>query len=103
MLAFTLGSICGLLVLSKALRWFLQHYPEKIIALLIGFILGSLNATWPWKRAVYNPVKGKQIDSHELFWPKLTELENIYVILFILLGFGIVTLLETYGKKSAQQ
>ena len=76
MLAFTLGSICGLLVLSKALRWFLQHYPEKIIALLIGFILGSLNATWPWKRAVYNPVKGKQIDSYELFWPKLTELEN---------------------------
>ena len=103
MLAFTLGSIFGLLVLSKALRWFLQHYPEKIIALLIGFILGSLNATWPWKRAVYNPVKGKQIDSYELFWPKLTELENIYVILFILLGFGIVTLLENYGKKSAQQ
>ena len=100
MLAFTLGSISGLLALSKALRWFLQHNPEKIIALLIGFILGSLNAIWPWKRAVYNPVKGKQIDSYELFWPKLTEFENIYVILFILLGFGIVTLLETYGKKS---
>tara|TARA_B110001450_G_C17234607_1_gene324941 strand:- start:26 stop:514 length:489 start_codon:yes stop_codon:yes gene_type:complete len=101
MLAFTLGSISGLLVLSKALRWFLQHYLKKIIALLIGFILGSLNAIWPWKRADYNPVKGKQIDSYELFWPKLTELENIYVILFILLGFGIVTILETYGKKSA--
>ena len=102
MLAFTLGSISGLLVLSKALRLFLQHYPKKIIALLIGFILGSLNAIWPWKRDVYNPVKGKQVDSFELFWSKLTELENIYVILFILLGFGIVTLLETYGKKSAQ-
>jgi len=103
MLAFALGSISGLLILSKALRWLLQHYPEKIIALLIGFILGTLNAIWPWKRVVYNPIKGTLIDSHELFWPKLTELENIYVILFILLGFGIVTLLETYGKKSAKQ
>ena len=103
MLAFTLGSVSGLLVLSKALRWFLQHYPEKIIALLIGFILGSLNATWPWKRIVDPTNQGTQMESQELFWPKLSEFENIYVILFILLGFGIVTLLETYGKKSTQQ
>ena len=57
----------------------------------------------PGKGSLIPTNQGTQMESQELFWPKLSEFENIYVILFILLGFGIVTLLETYGKKSTQQ
>ncbi len=101
-LIFALGSLTGLLVLSKVLRWLLLNHKEKIIATLVGFILGSLSASWPWKRVVKKNNYDLNPDRHELFWPKFDQSENIYVILFIFLGFGIVTLLEIYGKKSAK-
>ena len=39
-LIFALGSLTGLLVLSKVLRWLLLNHKEKIIATLVGFIWG---------------------------------------------------------------
>jgi uncharacterized membrane protein len=101
-LIFALGSLTGLLVLSKVLRWLLLNHKEKIIATLVGFILGSLSASWPWKRVVKKNNYDLNPDRHELFWPKFDQSENIYVILFIFLGFGIVTLLEIYGEKSTK-
>jgi len=101
-LIFALGSLTGLLVLSKVLRWLLLNHKEKIIATLVGFILGSLSASWPWKRVVKKNNYDLNPDRHELFWPKFDQSENIYVILFMFLGFGIVTLLEIYGKKSTK-
>ena len=102
LLVFTLGSVTGLLVLSKVLRWLLEYYPKKITALLIGFILGSLSITWPWKLAGNKTVIESEVTRQELIWPNLNEIQNIYVILFILLGFGIVTLLEIYEKKNSK-
>ena len=102
LLVFTLGSVTGLLVLSKVLRWLLKYYPKKITALLIGFILGSLSITWPWKLAGNKTVIESEVTRQELIWPNLNEIQNIYVMLFILLGFGIVTLLEIYGKRNAK-
>ncbi len=100
-LFFTLGSTTGLLVLSKILRWFLQEYPERIKAILIGFILGSLGAAWPWKKEIYKPNTNSEVlDHYELFLPKFSEMETIYVTLFIFLGFVIVTLLEINGKRN---
>jgi len=99
MLVFALGSVTGLLVLSKILRWFLLNHKEKIIATLVGFILGSLNASWPWKSYDKSINSDLNLNRHELFWPKFDQIENIYIILFIFLGFGIVTLLEIYGKR----
>jgi putative membrane protein len=102
LLVFTLGSVTGLLVLSKVLRWLLKYYPKKITALLIGFILGSLSITWPWKLAGNKTVIESEVTKQELIWPNLNEIQNIYVMLFILLGFGIVTLLEIYGKRNTK-
>jgi len=102
LLVFTLGSVTGLLVLSKVLRWLLKYYPKKITALLIGFILGSLSITWPWKLAGNKTVIESEVTKQELIWPNLNEIQNIYVMLFILLGFGIVTLLEIYEKRNAK-
>ena len=35
---------------SRALFWLLHHYHQVTIATLIGFLVGSLNVTWPWKQ-----------------------------------------------------
>jgi len=50
--SFGAGCVCGLLVFSRFLSWLLSKYHSHTIACLIGFLIGSLNVTWPWKQTV---------------------------------------------------
>jgi putative membrane protein len=50
---FALGSIVGLIAFSHLLSWVLKRYKDQTIAMLTGFILGSMNVLWPWKTAEY--------------------------------------------------
>ncbi|HEX5167531.1 MAG TPA: DUF368 domain-containing protein [Cyclobacteriaceae bacterium] len=51
-LVFVLGCIIGLLSFSHLLTWILDHYHDLTIALLAGFMIGSLNKVWPWKKCL---------------------------------------------------
>lgn len=51
-LVFGLGCVFGLLTFSRLLRATLRHYHDVTLALMTGFMLGSLNKVWPWKQAV---------------------------------------------------
>lgn len=55
------GAIVGLLSFSKLLKWTFDHYKNTTLALLTGFILGSLNKIWPWKEVL----ESKLIDGKE--------------------------------------
>ncbi|VAW27284.1 Integral membrane protein [hydrothermal vent metagenome] len=48
-----LGAIIGLIAFSHLLSWVFKRYKDQTIAVLTGFILGSLNVLWPWKTAEY--------------------------------------------------
>ncbi len=48
-----LGAIIGLIAFSHLLSWVFRSYKDQTIAVLTGFILGSLNVLWPWKTAEY--------------------------------------------------
>ncbi|ROS01022.1 putative membrane protein [Sinobacterium caligoides] len=50
--AFGTGCIVGLLSFVKLLNWLLEHYYQRVLALLSGFIAGSLYMVWPWKEVV---------------------------------------------------
>lgn len=43
------GCIVGILSFSRLLSWAFNHYREMTLAILGGFLLGSLNKVWPWK------------------------------------------------------
>ncbi|MGC1473377.1 MAG: DUF368 domain-containing protein [Psychroserpens sp.] len=49
---FMIGAIIGLLSFSKLLKWLFKHYFNTTLALLTGFIVGSLNKVWPWKKTI---------------------------------------------------
>ncbi|WP_323813224.1 DUF368 domain-containing protein [Cellvibrio sp. NN19] len=49
---FGLGCISGLIVFSRFLSWLLKSYHNQTLAVLIGFLVGSLYVTWPWKNAL---------------------------------------------------
>ena len=46
---FALGCLTGLLSFARVISWLLRHYHNITIALLAGFMIGSLNKVWPWK------------------------------------------------------
>lgn len=49
LLCFMLGAALGLMAFSRFLSWLLDNYHSVTLALLLGFLVGSLNVTWPWK------------------------------------------------------
>ena len=49
---FAGGALVGILSFSRVLKWLFKHYENTTLALLTGFIVGSLNKIWPWKQTV---------------------------------------------------
>jgi putative membrane protein len=56
---FAIGAILGLKLFSKVLHWMFDNHRNSTLALLTGFMLGSLNKVWPWKEVI-----STRIDSH---------------------------------------
>ena len=50
-LVFGLGCLTGLVTFSRVLSWLFARYPQVTLALLTGFMLGSLYKLWPWRVA----------------------------------------------------
>lgn len=111
LLVFTLGSIIGLITLSHVLTYVLKRYKNKTLALIMGFITGSLGVVWPWKNTVYKQDKFGDIlldandmaitENYERYFPDF-NIQTIYLILIIIIGISIVLGLDWYGKKRKQ-
>ena len=43
------GAVTGLILFANLLSWLLKKYHDITIAVLVGFMIGSLNKIWPWK------------------------------------------------------
>ncbi len=46
---FGIGAVIGILAFSHFLSWLLKNYYMATIAMLAGFMIGSLIKVWPWK------------------------------------------------------
>ena len=49
---FAIGCLVGILSFSRLVSWLLKKYHQLTIGILAGFMIGSLNKVWPWKRTV---------------------------------------------------
>ncbi len=96
---FGLGCIIGLKLFSKALKWMFTHKKQLTLAVLTGFMIGSLNKIWPWKK-----ILSTRIDRHGDEVPLLersvlpSSFEGepllVYAIIFVIIGFLVIFLLE---------
>ena len=46
--AFLVGCVVGLALFSSLLNWALEHHHDRVMAGLVGLMLGSLRVLWPW-------------------------------------------------------
>ncbi len=97
------GAIFGLLSFARLLKWMFAHYKNMTLALLTGFILGSLSKIWPWKKVLETKVFGDKIISikEENVSPFLFEgdAKLVYAILLAIVGFSLIFVLEKLASK----
>ena len=48
-LIFGFGVILGLASFSKVVKWGFDRFPNKILIVMTGLIIGSIHKLWPWK------------------------------------------------------
>lgn len=96
---FISGAAIGIVLFSNVLSFLLRKFHDLTIALLTGFMFGSLNKVWPWKEVVETFV-----DRHGVTKPLIEAnvAPNAYIwqsILLMLIGFGLVAVLEVVSSK----
>ena len=98
-----LGAIFGLLSFARLLKWMFKNYKDLTLAILTGFILGSLNKIWPWKKVLETKVFGDKIITvdEQSISPFSFEGDNqlLFAILLAVLGFSLILLLEKLASK----
>lgn len=88
---FILGILVGIKVFAKFLSWLLNHYPQRSIAVLVGLMIGALHKVWPWQNTVADSVKESlAVLPHEYNG----DPQILIVITWMLIGFGILFLIE---------
>jgi len=102
---FASGCVVGLLSFSKLLSWMFKKYHDLTIAILTGFLIGSLNKIWPWKETI-----STRINSHGETVPFIQENvlptnfngdnQLIMAIVIAIVGLGIILLLEKVASKA---
>ena len=98
---FFIGSAFGLMSFSHVLSWVFKHYKNATLALLTGFILGSLSVIWPWKVVAESIIfNGKEkIIAYRWHLPTEFNQETIIAILLIFIGIFSVYTLEYFAPK----
>ena len=97
------GAIIGLLSFSKLLKWLFKNYHNLTLAILTGFIFGSLNKIWPWKK-----VLTWRMNSHNEKVPLLEQSISPFsfegdnqlaiAVLLMIIGFLTIFILEKLGN-----
>ncbi len=102
-----IGAIIGLKVFSKLLNWMFKHKKNITLAVLTGFMIGSLNKIWPWKRVLKTRINSEGIEVtllDESVLPNSYSGDNqiMYAILFVIIGFATILILENLGSKKSK-
>ena len=93
---FGVGAVIGITSFSRLLSFALKHFRNITLAVLTGFMLGSLNKVWPWKEIVDN-THGMPIETNIL--PNAHVLEAITLMI---VGFLLVYFLEKMSAKTGK-
>lgn len=106
-LVFVIGAGCGLLCFSRLLHWLLQRFHQGTMAVLTGFLFGSLLVVWPWKR-VLEWVEGshgqlkpaQQFPVSPLDYQIYTgqDPQLWFCLSLMIVGFAVVWLIHTYWR-----
>ena len=109
---FVIGAVAGIVSFSHLLSWLLRRHHDPTIALLMGFMIGSLNKVWPWKEVLET-----YADSHGALHPLVernvlpstfadltgSESQLWQAAALAVAGFLVIYLIERIGRRLARK
>ena len=107
---FVVGAAAGIISFSHLLSWLLKHWHDVTVAVLMGFMVGSLNKVWPWKETLES-----YFDSHGAAHPLVernvlpatfteltgTEAQVGWAVALCACGFLLIWGIEYVGNRIA--
>ena len=118
LLPVVLGAGAGLIGFSHFLSWIFKKFKDQTIAVLTGFILGSLALLWPWKQSFNidgniiptnkflafiddsgNIIEKIKVFSYKQYIPESFDSVFFIAIAFMILGIISIWLLEKFASK----
>ena len=100
-----LGAIVGLLSFSKFLKYLLDRYRDLTLAILVGFIIGSLNKIWPWKEILTTQTINNKLivlkDKSVLPFDYQGENHFLAAVGFAFIGFILIVFIEKWANKNS--
>ena len=93
LLAVITGAAIGLSIFARFLTWLFAKYHNISIAILSGFMLGSVRKLWPWKETIIT-----RINSHgeivplieKNILPHSIDVSVFFCITLIAIGIGVI-------------
>lgn len=99
MLIFAAGAFIGITTFSRVLSYALKYFRNITLAVLTGFMLGSLNKVWPWKEKIETMADGHIIELESNILPSGQVWEAVALAL---IGFFSVYFLEKLSTKASR-
>lgn len=103
-----IGAVVGLVTFAQLLSWLFRRYHDLTVALLTGFMIGSLRKVWPWKEVTATMIDrhGEVVPLSEInILPPLMvngafNLEILYALLAAAVGLAVVLLIEWVVQRA---
>lgn len=97
------GAIVGIIAFSRVLSYLLSHYYNRTVALLVGFMAGSLWKIYPWKQCLES-----DLDRHgherclleQNVAPDIASEAFAIALALLIAGFLLVNLLDHLQSKA---
>lgn len=92
----TLGAGIGLVSFARLLRWLLRKNHDLVVAILTGFMVGSVRKVWPWK--TYETISEVAVRETN-FIPSTLTVEVALAIIFMIAGVAFILLIENVANR----
>ncbi len=95
---FVVGAALGLVSLAQLLGWLFRRFHDATVAVLIGFMAGSLRRLWPWKSDAGTADEANILPSFLV--DGAFNLQILYALLLALTGLCVVLMIDRISRRS---
>lgn len=94
---FATGCVVGIAFFSRLLSWLFSKHHDISVAILAGFMLGSVRKIWPWKEVLVTRINshGEEVPFIEKnIIPQSLDSQTLLALALMIVGLGIIILLD---------
>jgi len=108
LIPLALGCAVGLVLFSHVIAWVFKHFENQTLALMTGFVLGSLVVIWPWKTAVMQAVQRPDkppkevVESYQWFLPDIASANTWVCAGLMVAGAITIYLMERFAATTTE-